>query len=112
MVENSRFNTILAYVVLTVWVLLMGFQFWLLCEFRAQQPIGTGGIEDSPLKTFFGGTTLFSVGARYVTQLAGRRTTWQMNIDNALEKRYWAGAGTRLAAGLPRTVKLTAKVDW
>ncbi|MTV53174.1 TonB-dependent siderophore receptor [Massilia buxea] len=63
-------------------------------------------------QAFIGGTTLFSVGARYVTQLAGRRTTWQMNVDNALEKRYWAGTGTRLAAGLPRTVKLTAKVDW
>ncbi len=63
-------------------------------------------------QAFIGGTTLFSVGARYVTQLAGRRTTWQMNVDNAFEKRYWAGAGTRLAAGLPRTVKLTAKVDW
>jgi len=61
---------------------------------------------------FIGGTTLFSAGARYVTQLAGRRTSWQLNVDNAFEKRYWAGAGTRLAAGLPRTVKLTAKVDW
>jgi iron complex outermembrane receptor protein len=63
-------------------------------------------------QAFLGGTTLYSAGARYATNLLGQRTTWQLNVDNAGDKRYWAGAGTRLAAGLPRTVKLTVKVDW
>jgi iron complex outermembrane recepter protein len=62
-------------------------------------------------QAFLGGNTLFSLGARYVGQLAGRRTTWQLNVDNAADKRYWAGAGTRLSAGLPRLVKLGMKVD-
>jgi iron complex outermembrane receptor protein len=62
-------------------------------------------------QAFLGGTTLFSVGGRYVTQLMGKRTTWQLNVDNAADKRYWAGAGTRLASGMPRTVKLALKVD-
>ncbi|MFK3737835.1 TonB-dependent siderophore receptor [Massilia sp. TN1-12] len=62
-------------------------------------------------QAFLGGNTLFSVGGRYVGQVAGLRTTWQLNVDNAADKRYWAGAGTRLSAGLPRLVKLTMKVD-
>ncbi|GGZ01381.1 TonB-dependent siderophore receptor [Pseudoduganella plicata] len=63
-------------------------------------------------QAFLGGTTLYSAGGRYATELLGQRTTWQLNVDNAADKRYWASAGTRLAAGLPRTVKLTVKVDW
>ncbi|WP_296943920.1 TonB-dependent siderophore receptor [uncultured Massilia sp.] len=62
-------------------------------------------------QAFLGGNTLFSAGARYVGDVLGKRTTWQLNVDNAGDKRYWAGAGTRLAAGLPRVVKLTMKVD-
>jgi len=62
-------------------------------------------------QAFLGGNTLFSVGARYMHDLMGKRTTWQINVDNAADKRYWAGAGTRLAAGLPRVAKLTVKVD-
>jgi len=61
-------------------------------------------------QAWLGGTTLFSLGARYVGQFAGKRTTWQLNVDNAADKRYWAGAGTRLSAGLPRLVKLSMKV--
>lgn len=55
----SFFVSPLAYVVLTSWVFLMGIQFWLLCAFRAEQAVGSGGMGDSPLKQFFGGTTLF-----------------------------------------------------
>ncbi len=62
-------------------------------------------------QAWLGGTTLFSVGARYATQAFGKRTTWQLNIENAGDKQYWAGAGTRLSAGLPRLVKLSMKVD-
>jgi iron complex outermembrane receptor protein len=62
-------------------------------------------------QAFLGGTTLFSAGARYVTLMSGKRSTWQLNVENATGKRYWAGAGTRLASGLPRTVKLTLKLD-
>lgn len=62
-------------------------------------------------QAYLGGVTLFSAGLRYVTPLLRQRATWQINIDNAAGKEYWAGAGTRLAAGAPRTVKLTVKVD-
>ena len=62
-------------------------------------------------QAFLGGVTLFSAGGRYVTTLMGKRTTWQANIDNAAGKQYWAGAGTRLASGAPRLIKLSVKVD-
>ncbi|QJE03547.1 TonB-dependent siderophore receptor [Massilia forsythiae] len=62
-------------------------------------------------QAFLGGNTLFSAGGLYATLVGGKRTTWQINVDNAGDKRYWAGAGTRLSAGLPRLVKLGVKVD-
>ena len=62
-------------------------------------------------QAWLGGVTLFSLGGRYAGQAFGKRTTWQLNVDNAGDKRYWAGAGTRLSAGLPRLVKLSMKVE-
>lgn len=62
-------------------------------------------------QAWLGGVTLWTAGARYVNQPLGKRTTWQANIENLGDKRYWAGAGGRLAAGAPRTVKLSVKVD-
>jgi len=62
-------------------------------------------------QAFLGGVTLFSAGARYATRMMDKSVTWQLNVDNAADKRYWAGAGTRLAAGAPRTIKLSAKFD-
>ncbi|WP_343730415.1 TonB-dependent siderophore receptor [Duganella sp.] len=58
-------------------------------------------------QAFLGGVTLFSVGSRY----AYKNMVWQVNIDNAANKQYWAGAGTRLASGAPRLIKLSMKVD-
>ncbi|MDM5181706.1 TonB-dependent siderophore receptor [Massilia sp. DJPM01] len=62
-------------------------------------------------QAWLGGATLWTAGARYVNQTMGKRTTWQANIENLGDKRYWAGAGGRLAAGAPRTIKLGVKVD-
>jgi iron complex outermembrane receptor protein len=62
-------------------------------------------------QAFIGGNTIFGLGARYVTQLFGKRTLWQVNVDNVADKRYWAAAGTRLAVGAPRSIKATLKVD-
>jgi len=58
-------------------------------------------------QAFLGGVTLFSVGGRY----AVNNMVWQLNVDNAADKHYWAGAGTRLASGAPRLIKLNVKVD-
>nr|WP_315234442.1 TonB-dependent siderophore receptor [uncultured Albidiferax sp.] len=62
-------------------------------------------------QAWLGGVTLYSLGARYATRLAGYQTSWQLNVDNVADKEYWAAGGTRLAAGAPRTAKLTFKLD-
>ncbi|MFT4246443.1 MAG: TonB-dependent receptor [Pseudomonas sp.] len=62
-------------------------------------------------QAWLGGTTLLAAGARYATVLFDKRTTWQVNVENLADKRYWAGAGIRLAAGAPRTLKFTFKID-
>lgn len=58
------------------------------------------------------GVTLYAAGLRYTGQSFGRRTTWQLNVENLTDKQYWAAAGTRLAAGAPRTVKASVQVDF
>jgi len=62
-------------------------------------------------QAFLGGVTLFSAGVRYATAIMGKHTVLQANVDNAADKQYWAGAGTRLASGAPRLIKLSVKVD-
>jgi iron complex outermembrane receptor protein len=62
-------------------------------------------------QAWLGGATLWTAGARYSNRTLGKRTTWQANVENLGGKRYWAGAGGRLAAGAPRTVKLSVKID-
>ncbi len=56
--------------------------------------------------------TIYTAGGRYVTRMAERKVTWQLNIENLLDKQYWAAGGTRLAAGAPRTIKLGLKIDF
>ena len=62
-------------------------------------------------QAWLGGVTLYSAGVQYQHHLFGKQTTWQLNVDNLTDKRYWAGGGTRLAAGAPRVIKLGVKVD-
>ncbi|WP_082524523.1 TonB-dependent siderophore receptor [Pseudorhodoferax sp. Leaf274] len=62
-------------------------------------------------QAFIGGVTVFDAGVRYVARVLGKRTQWQLNVENLADKRYWAAAGTRLAVGAPRTVKAVVKVD-
>lgn len=50
------------------------------------------------------GYHLLGLGARYQGVLAGTPATWRVNLDNALDKRYWAYASTYVNAGAPRTL--------
>jgi len=71
---------------------------------RAVNPLNQGYID---------GYTLFTVGARYTTQLGPARTTVQLNVENATDKEYWSATGTgNLAVGLPRTVKLITRFEF
>ncbi|MBO9685993.1 MAG: TonB-dependent siderophore receptor [Mitsuaria chitosanitabida] len=54
-----------------------------------------------------------SLGARYATTVLGKPLSLQANLDNATNKDYWSTAGNNLlGVGAPRTLRVTAKVDF
>jgi TonB-dependent siderophore receptor len=59
------------------------------------------------------GYALYSAGAGYVTKIDGHRTSFQLNVDNLANRRYWNGAqqGT-FGTGMDRSIKLSAKFDF
>ncbi len=60
-----------------------------------------------------GGYTLFTAGVRYATRVYGKRVSFQANLENAANKRYWSAAGSnQLGVGLGRTVELTSTIDF
>lgn len=60
--------------------------------------------------------TRFDLGARFVTVVANQPLTLRLNVDNVANARYWASAfnsfGTSLLQGTPRTLKLSASIDF
>lgn len=74
--------------------------------------VGKRAVNDAN-QAFIDSYTTLSLGARYTTRVAGKRTTYQAVIDNATDKNYWATAGNGLlGVGAPRTLKLTAKMEF
>lgn len=64
-------------------------------------------------QAYIGGYTTYSLGARYTTKVAGKRTTFQAVLDNVTDKNYWSTAGNGfIGVGSPRTLKVAAKVDF
>lgn len=60
-----------------------------------------------------GGYTTLSLGTRYVTRWDGHNLALQANLDNATDRDYWSSAGNGLlGAGMPRTLRVAAKVDF
>lgn len=59
------------------------------------------------------GRTVFDVGARYATKVAGRPLTLRAAVTNVTNKAYWAKPHyTSLALGAPRTFQLSATMDF
>jgi iron complex outermembrane receptor protein len=59
------------------------------------------------------GRTIFDVGARYATTVAGHPVTLRGSITNLANKAYWATPQwTSLGLGAPRTFMLSASVDF
>ena len=56
---RSFFVSPLAWVVLTIWMLVCGGQFYIMCGWFAQNP--SGGGSDNPVAFFYGGTVLFFI---------------------------------------------------
>jgi iron complex outermembrane receptor protein len=53
------------------------------------------------------GSTVFDLGARYKTEIAGSTVTFRLNVANVADKNYWA-SGYYL--GAPKTI--TFYLDW
>jgi iron complex outermembrane receptor protein len=58
------------------------------------------------------GYTLYTAGVAYATTIAAHKTSFQLNVDNLANKRYWNSAqqGT-FGTGMDRSVKVSAKVE-
>ncbi|MEJ0002402.1 MAG: TonB-dependent receptor [Pararobbsia sp.] len=58
-----------------------------------------------------GGYTLFTAGLSYSTRLFGKRTTFQANLENAANKRYWSAVGSnQIGVGLSRSLELSSTI--
>lgn len=58
--------------------------------------------------------TRFDVGARYTTRVADKKVVLRGTVDNVFGRNYWAGAfaDNFLIVGAPRTVRISAAVDF
>ncbi len=62
-------------------------------------------------QAFIDGYTTVSASMRYTFSDIGKGLTLQLNADNLANARYWSAAGNGLlGVGLPRQVKLTARI--
>jgi len=57
--------------------------------------------------------TRFDLGARYATEIAGRKTTFRATVQNVADTRYWSSVASfgTFYAGAPRTFRLSMSVD-
>lgn len=62
------------------------------------------------------GWSVFDLGARYATKLAGRNAVLRLNVDNVADRNYYSGIfreGAAIATvGAPRTVSTSLMVDF
>ena len=58
--------------------------------------------------------TLFDMGARYETKVAGKGVTLRLNVDNLTDEAYWVTAGISgwFKQNTPRTIKLGIELEW
>ena len=64
-----------------------------------------------------GGYTVFDLGSRYSTKIAGYDTVLRLTVDNLFDKRYWRDVGDYLGdnylfQGAPRTARVSASVSF
>ena len=80
--------------------------------------VATGGSYANATNTLrVGGWGRLDLGARYVSEMAGKLVTLRARIDNVADRDYWASVGGYpgsgyLVLGNPRTFSLTASVNF
>ena len=68
---------------------------------------------DAANATLIPGWTRIDLGARWTTRVADRAITFRASLENAFNKRYWSvGTWNALLLGMPRTLALSATVDF
>ena len=69
---------------------------------------------DSDKRWYLDDITLFDIGARYETKIAGKGLTLRLNVDNLTDEAYWIPRARipRLMQGPPRLVKLGVELEW
>lgn len=52
------------------------------------------------------------LGLRYARKIAGRNTTFRLDVENLLNRNYWVANSWNVGLGAPRTVLLSATMDF
>lgn len=58
------------------------------------------------------GWTRYDIGARYATSAGGKPVMLRANLENLTDKAYWLQSGGFLSVGAPRTLVLSATIDF
>lgn len=56
--------------------------------------------------------TRYDVGARYRTKVMGKSVVFRANVENLFNSDYWLVSGTYATVAAPRTVLLSAQIDF
>lgn len=56
--------------------------------------------------------TRVDIGARYATKVAGKAVVFRANLENVADKAYWVTASGYVTVGAPRTLMLSAAIDF
>lgn len=56
--------------------------------------------------------TRHDVGARYRTRVLGKRVVLRANVENVFDERVWLVSGTHVTVNSPRTLLLSAQIDF
>ncbi|MBP7451991.1 MAG: TonB-dependent siderophore receptor [Ottowia sp.] len=54
----------------------------------------------------------FDLGARYATKVAGKPVVLRASVENVADKAYWVTASGYVTVGAPRTLMLSASIDF
>ncbi|WP_336512454.1 TonB-dependent receptor [Roseomonas haemaphysalidis] len=60
----------------------------------------------------FDAWTRFDIGARYRTVIADKPVVFRASLENVFDEQYWLTAGTYVTTGSPRTVLVSASIDF
>jgi ABC-2 type transport system permease protein len=82
---HSFFVSAIAYVVLTVWLLVQGLSLYLFAMYFADQQNAPGAVTQTPLTLFFGGSVFFYIGLLVVVPLLTMRLVADEKRTGTLE---------------------------